>query len=326
MRFIIPNYAAEDSFVDNVAVSLRTMGHEVVTRSVVSHRWLSSPVRRIGRDVVRLVIPRGPTAEERWLLRTARAFRPHVVLALTQCIGDETLFALKRLGVGALVGWWGDTPANMRGMGLLSDGWDLLFLKDRDGVAKFKRVGLKAELLHEAMNPSWHRPICEQQNDHVAVAGTFYGYRQFLVLRLLQAGVPVELHGGRLPRWVAPEIAALHSRRFITREEKSRVLGAALACVNSTALSEGNALNCRAFEIAGAGGLQLLEYRPSIEECFDPGKELLVFNSIEELLGQIEWAKANPRAVRAIRRAGAARALADHTYSHRLAHILERIQ
>jgi spore maturation protein CgeB len=299
------------------------MGHEVWTLPPISNRLAAARVVRIARDAASRVVPNRPRFEERWLLKAARRFRPHVVLALTQRLSDDTLAMLKRLGVGARVAWWGDTPANMRGMGLLSDGWDYIFLKDRDAVAKFRRVGLNADLLHEAMNPSWHRPMADQEHDRLVVAGSFYGYRQILVLRLLQNGVAVDLYGGRLPRWVAPEIARRHSGRFIVREEKSKVFGAALGCLNSTALSEGNSLNCRAFEIAGAAGLQFLEYRPAVGECFDPGRELLSFQTVEQLLELITWATTDRAGARAVRRAGAARALAEHTYRHRLTRILD---
>jgi spore maturation protein CgeB len=277
----------------------------------------------MGRETFQKLLPNRQTDDERWVLNAARRFRPHVVLALTQCMSEDTLATLKTLGVGARIAWWGDTPANMRGMGLLSDGWDYIFLKDRDAVAKFRRVGLNAELLHEAMNPSWHRPMTDQEHDRLVVAGSFYGYRQILVLRLMKNGVAVDLYGGRLPRWVAPEIARRHTGRFIVREDKSRAFGAALGCLNSTALSEGNSLNCRAFEIAGAGGLQFLEYRPAVEECFDPGRELLAFHTFEQLLDLIQWATRDAAGAQAVRRAGAARALAEHTYRHRLTRILD---
>ena len=323
MRIVIPNFATPDSFVENVSHTLRALGHEVWTLPPISRRLIAAPAVRMAREAASRVIPNRPRFEERWLLKTARRFRPHVVLALTQPLSDDTLATLKRLGVGARVAWWGDPPANMRGMGLLSDGWDYIFLKDRDAVAKFRRVGLNAELLHEAMNPSWHRPMADQRHDRLAVAGNFYGYRQILVLRLMQNGVPVDLYGGRLPRWAAPEIARCHSGRFIVREEKSKVFGAALGCLNSTSLSEGNSLNCRAFEVAGAGGLQFLEYRPALEECFDPGRELLVFHTFDELLELIQWATRDRAGAQAVRHAGAARALAEHTYRHRLTRILD---
>ena len=72
----------------------------------------------------------------------------------------------------------------------------------------------------------------------------------------------------------------------------------------------------------GAGGLQLIEYRTAIEECFEPGKELLTFSTFDELLAHIETASREPAAMTAIRAAGAQRALAQHTYRHRLETIL----
>jgi spore maturation protein CgeB len=326
VRIAIPDFAAPDSFADNVSHTLRAMGHEVWTLPPIPNRLAAAPAVRIVREAASRVIPNRPRFEERWLLIAARRFRPHVVLALTQSLSDDTLVTLKRLGVGARVAWWGDTPANMRGMGLLSDAWDHIFLKDTDAVMKFRRVGLNAELLHEAMNPSWHHPMADREHDRLAVAGSFYGYRQILVLRLMQHGVAVDLYGGRLPRWVAPEIAQRHTGRFIVREDKSRVFGAALGCLNSTSLSEGNSLNCRAFEVAGAGGLQFLEYRPALEQCFDPGRELLAFHTFEQLLELIQWAKRDRAGAQAVRRAGAARALAEHTYRHRLTRILDCVR
>ena len=76
------------------------------------------------------------------------------------------------------------------------------------------------------------------------------------------------------------------------------------------------------FEAAGAAGLQLIEYRPVIEECFEPGKELLTFSTYEELLGHIERAHKEPKAMQTIREAGARRALTEHTYEHQLRRIL----
>jgi spore maturation protein CgeB len=160
--------------------------------------------------------------------------------------------------------------------------------------------------------------LAVRSNESVVIAGTFYGYRQALTTELIRHGVEVGLYGGRLPAWVDPKIRHRHTGRFVEREEKSRVFGEALACLNSTAMSEGNSLNCRAFEIAGAGGLQLLEQREIVNECFEPGKELLVFDSIPELMDLISRAKVDRAWASGIREAGACRALAQHTYKHRL--------
>jgi spore maturation protein CgeB len=206
----------------------------------------------------------------------------------------------------------------MKRLGLLTPGWDWVFMKDRVAVEKLRRVGCNAQLLFEAMNPAWHKPLAAQSKESVAVAGNWYGYRQALVLRLMRSGVSVRLFGSKLPRWAFSDLRGIHPETYLVQEAKSRAFGEALACLNSMQFSEGDSINCRAFEIAGAGGLQLIEHRPSIAECFEPGRELLVFRTFEELLEHIEWARRSPREALQIRSAGAKRAVAEHTYEHRL--------
>ncbi len=191
-------------------------------------------------------------------------------------------------------------------------------MKDPSAVNKLRIIGSNAHLLHEAMNPSWHRPLARQTNDCVAVAGNFYAYRQAVVLRLMTYGVRVSLFGSKPPIWAAASIKKHWTGRYITREEKSQVFGEALACLNTFALAEGNSLNCRAFEIAGAGGLQLMEARPIVSECFEPGTEVLTFTTFDELIALVQRCQRSPAEMQSIRAAAARRALAEHTYRHRL--------
>lgn len=313
--------SSDDSFAENISATLGTMGIRVLQepgldQSRYVSRWrkaVGSINDRLRRDYI--------SPSEKWMIQAAREHHPDLFLAPSQVIKEETLVELKRAGVRACVAWWGDPPAYMGRIGLLTDGWDLIFIKDPDCVLKFKRVGLNAHLLHEAMNPLWHRPVAHQANDCIVVAGNFYEYRQFLVRRMLAKGIEVQLYGGRMPRWIHSDLKKLHTRKYIVRLEKSRIMGEGLACLNSTQIVEGNSLNCRAFEISGAGGLQLMEYRPIIQECFEPGREILTFDSIDELLDLVERAKKNPDEMTAIRLAAARRALAHHTYRHRLEEI-----
>jgi spore maturation protein CgeB len=156
----------------------------------------------------------------------------------------------------------------------------------------------------------------------VVVAGNFYAYRQAVALRLTASGVQLSLFGPKPPVWAAAKIQQQWEGRYIVREEKSRVFGEAMACLNTFALAEGNSLNCRAFEIAGAGGLQLLEARPIVGECFEPGNEVLTFSTFEELVDHVQRCRRSRAEVQAIRTAGARRALSEHTYRHRLERIL----
>ena len=90
---------------------------------------------------------------------------------------------------------------------------------------KLKLVGRNAYLLHEAMNPHWHKPLAEQKNGAVVVAGNYYAFRQAVILRLVRDGVEFQLYGPPAPRWADPKIKKLHTGKYLRGMEKSRVFG-----------------------------------------------------------------------------------------------------
>ena len=324
MRIVVSNFPVPDSFVDNVTFTLRDMGHEVITPTHVVGQSRSAALNLL-RDLRHKAFPQHWTAIERWAVQASLETKPDLLIWLTQSLRQEVLEELRRIGVKRLVAWWGDTPANMRGLGLLTPGWDAIFIKDAAAVAKFRAVGLPAEHLHEAMNPAWHKRSFDRIGSDVVVAGAYYGYRQFLVERLMLRDASMALYGPLPPRWSSDAIKRAHRGRFIVKDEKSRVFGEGLACLNSTALSEGDSLNCRAFEIGGACGLQLIENKPAVAQCFDPGSEVLVYSSVDEILEYLDRARREPAWAMSVREAGHRRAHAHHTYRQRLSYILKHV-
>lgn len=325
MRILIPSVSFGDSFVDNVQDTLVQMGHEVRTLEHISQAYYASKIRRGWQFFSGALLGDRPGPVDRKIEKLAKEFRPDMVLSVTGRWHPGTLEVLRSCCPGRLVLWWGDPPANNQRWGILDPSWDFVFIKDAQAVSKLRLAGRNAFLLHEAINPKWHKPLASRENDAIAIAGNFYGFRQAMIVRLNSDKIPMELYGPRPPRWSHPEVIRLHSGRYIIREEKSRIFGRALACLNTFTLAEGNSLNCRAFEIAGAAGLQLIEYRPAIEQCFEPGKELLAFRTYEELLDHIARARQDPKGLQEIREAGAKRALAEHTYAHRLNEIFQKV-
>jgi spore maturation protein CgeB len=73
----------------------------------------------------------------------------------------------------------------------------------------------------------------------------------------------------------------------------------------------------RIFEVAGAGACMLCDDWPGIEECFEPGKEILVIRNAEDVVAALERYDDADRA--RIGAAFRARALRDHTYAMRAA-------
>src|SRR2546422_10673218 len=147
-----------------------------------------------------------PGALDRKVLRVAREFKPAAVLATTGEWPPETLASLGRLCPGRMALWWGDPPANNRRWGFLDPSWDFVYIKDRAAVAKLRLAGRNAFLLHEAMNPAWHRPIAAHANNRIAVAGGYYALLQAFILRFIGGGGSMGLFCAKPPPWAHPRI------------------------------------------------------------------------------------------------------------------------
>ncbi len=81
----------------------------------------------------------------------------------------------------------------------------------------------------------------------------------------------------------------------------------------------------RNFEIPGCGSLLLTERVDRLEEYYEPGREIVCFESVDELAEQIRYLLTREDKRRAIAEAGYRRTLAEHTYEHRFKRIFERM-
>jgi hypothetical protein len=68
-----------------------------------------------------------------------------------------------------------------------------------------------------------------------------------------------------------------------------------------------------------------MECRPITSECFEPGKEVLPFDSLDELLEHIERARRFPGEMEKIREAPARGAHSENTYKDRLEKIFAKL-
>jgi spore maturation protein CgeB len=76
----------------------------------------------------------------------------------------------------------------------------------------------------------------------------------------------------------------------------------------------------RVFEAAGAGACLITDAFEGVETFFEPGEEILVARSGEEVAQHVRW--LTPEMAREIGKAALERVLAEHTYAHR-AELLE---
>ena len=78
-----------------------------------------------------------------------------------------------------------------------------------------------------------------------------------------------------------------------------------------------NDINYRTFETTGCGTFLLTNYTPGLEKLFDIGKEIVVYDSIEDLDNKVKYYLNNSEERNKIANAGYERAKKDHTYFER---------
>jgi spore maturation protein CgeB len=79
------------------------------------------------------------------------------------------------------------------------------------------------------------------------------------------------------------------------------------------------------FDIAATGGFQLVDRRSLLEELFEEGKELVVYDDIEDLRNKIEYYRQHPGEREEIASAGHRRVMRDHTYARRMEQLLAEV-
>ena len=73
----------------------------------------------------------------------------------------------------------------------------------------------------------------------------------------------------------------------------------------------------RTFEAPGVGGLQIID-RPDVSRYYNVGEEVLVYESVDELIELCKRVLIDPKWADRIREAGQKRTLAEHTFDQRI--------
>jgi len=91
---------------------------------------------------------------------------------------------------------------------------------------------------------------------------------------------------------------------------------------NCTSVQMKGAVNQRVFDVPSAGAFLLTDRRAQLDSLFEPGVEIALYESPEQVPELLARYLADKPARERIARAGRARVLAEHTYAHRLKALL----
>lgn len=328
-----------EGFALHIAETLETIGHRVVRfepgvrykneRGVIRKRW--TQVKTTVHDLAKQfpVIQRGLT---RHLLGVARNRQPiNLTIVCHDFLLPKEVQCLREETNSPVVLWFPDHIANFQRAFFLNAEYDGLFFKDPYVVYRLNQM-LSSSIyyLPECCNPRYHKPCelsprdAETYGCDVATAGNMYPYRAAFFRQLKE--YEVKIWGNPPPLWMdVSSIGPMLQGRYVSNEEKSKAFRAAKIVVNNLHPAEVWGINARAFEIAGAGGFQLLDERIGIDQLFEDGRELVTFSSMDDLKDKIDYYLEREEERSEIADRGQKRAHREHTYEARLALLLETV-
>ncbi len=94
---------------------------------------------------------------------------------------------------------------------------------------------------------------------------------------------------------------------------------------NCTSKQMKGAVNQRVFDVPAAGAFVLTDWRPQMEQLFEP-EEMACYHDPEEIPDLTRYYLAHPLERRKMAAAGRRRVLACHTWEHRLQVLLEQMR
>jgi spore maturation protein CgeB len=270
-------------------------------------------------------------AFNRHLLALADDFGPDVVFLYGSnwCVSPRTLRRLRRRHGCSIVLW----EVNQRIVGSLQAAtiplYDYVFVLDSHFVPVLLVAGArKVEHLPACADPDEHRPVPLSSDEErwyagdVAFIGTHSEDRAALLARLAHTDLRIYGTG-----WdgVGPRLEGRVRREPVYGLKKAKIYSGARVCLNVHQPHMVAGENFRVFEVAACGGLSVSAPKPDLLACFEPGREVVVFDGAHDLVATVEHHLANPDQRDEIAEAARRRVSAEHTYHHRARTILDRI-
>jgi spore maturation protein CgeB len=175
--------------------------------------------------------------------------------------------------------------------------------------------GANAQTLQEPLRAA----ECRYQ---VTFIGSSYGSRPKLINDLKRNGIHVHCFGHG---WENGPIDAAEIPKIIRESVISLNFSDSGGIAQGIMSKNASQIKARVFEVTGAGGFLLTQNADNIDQCFIPGKEIIVFDEIGGAAEKIKFFLSNPDERDRIAWAGFQRTNLEHTYDMRFKELLDTV-
>jgi spore maturation protein CgeB len=302
---------------------------QAVTERPTFPGWLEravTPFKPLLRPLARKVglSPKLDQQAENILLAQVEEFRPDLVLNQDVFHVDTRLMRrIKGIGNPILIGQVGIEPSRGEDWSI----YDLLISQLPTTVKFFRALGVRAEVNHLAFEPAIldALPAAPAADVEVSFVGSVsVDHRQRIaLLEAVAQRYQLKLWGNRPPTLSASSPLQRCFQGEVWGADMYQVLRRSRITLNSHIdLAGREAGNMRLFEATGVGTFLLTDFKDNLDTLFAPDREVVAWRSIDDCLNAIGRYLVDDDSRAAIARAGQARTMAQHTYSHRAREIL----
>jgi spore maturation protein CgeB len=109
-------------------------------------------------------------------------------------------------------------------------------------------------------------------------------------------------------------------------DELPQIYGGTAINFNATSLQMKAAVNQRVFDAPAAGGFVLTDFREQLAELFEVGEEVACFGEPGEICDLVRFYLQHPKVRETMTIKARSRVLAEHTYRHRVAAMLDTMR
>jgi spore maturation protein CgeB len=264
------------------------------------------------------------------LRKAIAACKADLVLAIgAHPLDRQTVTELAAVTSIPWVNWFPDDMRSATEAVDRAPAYQQVFASGSDVALRLSRaMHRKVEVLPFGADPSIYRPLRsrDQYRANVVFAGTATRRREQLLSGLVEFGLA--LWG---PGWRRTSLRDYCRGEVPVTETYVRAYGGASVAINihHTAGDNGGppeaSLNQRVFELASIGVPQIVDRREDIDQYFEVGTHLLVFEDADQLQRLVRAALQDFAASEALGINARKEVLSGHTYMHRMRAILEKV-
>jgi spore maturation protein CgeB len=328
MRALVVGPRFADSFAQNVVVTLEAMGHTVACEDGTKTRHNGGGYLNAFWRGIYQAIPALELSSFNRLVSRARELQPELVLVTHCLLPPQVVSMLKETCSAKVVCWFTDAAMNLYRQYLPACPYDSVFLKEPFLVRVLReKLGVDAHYLPECCNPMWHKPVPLTEEERakygcdLVAAGTLHYYRARMLERF--DDYDLKVWGHNAPAWLQTSARGRYMNHYVSCDEKAKAYSAAKILLNTMFYAEIEGLNCTLFEAAGCGAFQIVDWKPSLPELFEPEGEIVTFRTRRELKDKVDYYLAHPEERHEIANRAYVRAHREHTYEARLNKMFE---